>query len=194
MNSQYEMQFPFTSQREILDWENRYIEDQSEKRQRIEQTVIGFKQEIQSRFSRETPNGYLLKTELSEMGQWKHRTLPSKINQNPEGFIERITAEAFSFNDDWEKLIKLKEIHGVAQSVASVILHLYDEGDYPILDHHALRSVQITEEYVRGPEYPFWQEYVDLCRAEADRYDVSMRTLDRALWKYSESGNANRHR
>ena len=63
-----------------------------------------------------------------------------------------------------------------------------------ILDYPALSAVGITEEYVRGSEYPFWQEYVNRCRAEAERYDVSMRTLDRALWKYSESGNPRGHR
>ena len=194
MNSGYEMQFPFTTRREILYWENRYIEDQWENRQRLEQTVIGFKQNVQSRVSRETPNGYLLKVELLEMGQWKSRFLPSKMKRNPPRHVERITGKAFSLGNDWEKLIKLEEIYGVGQSVASVILHLYDEGNYPILDHHVLRSIGIREEYVRGPRYPFWQEYVNLCRIEVDRYDVSMRTLDRALWKYSESGNAQRHR
>ena len=34
MTSQQQMQFPFTTQQEILDWEARYIEEQSEKRQR----------------------------------------------------------------------------------------------------------------------------------------------------------------
>ena len=195
MNSQYEMQCPFTSQREILYWENRYIEAQSEKRRELERTVIGFKQNVLFRLSRETPKGYLLKTELLEMGGWKQRFVPSKIDQNPPEVIEKITGEVFFLNDDWEKLIKLAEkIKGVGQSVASVILHLYDSQKYPILDHHALRSVRIREEYVRGPTYPFWQEYVNLCRVVADRYDVSMRTLDRALWKYSESGNAERHR
>ena len=195
MNSQYEMQCPFTSQREILYWENRYIEAQSEKRRELEQTVIGFKQNVQFRLSRETPKGYLLKTELLEMGGWKQRFVPSKIDQNPPEVIQKITGEVFFLNDDWEKLIKLVEkIKGVGQSVASVILHLYDQKKYPILDHHALRSVKIQEEYVRGPKYPFWQEYVNLCRAVTDRYDVSMRTLDRALWKYSENGNAESHR
>ena len=126
------------------------------------------------------------------MGKWKHRALPFHIDKNPPGHVEQITAEAFSLDDDWGKLEKLISyyggLHGVRQSVASVILHLYDRKRYPILDEHALRSVEIEEEYVHGPEYPFWQEYVDLCRAKATCYDVSMRTLDRALWKFSASG------
>ena len=188
------MQFPFTTRKETLDWEARYNQNLSEKSQCREQAVIDIKEKVRSRQTSETPGGYLLKAELKEMGHWKHYTLPSKMDKNPPGDVEKITAEAFSLDDDWEKLKKLISyyggLHGVRESVASVILHLYDEGDYPILDKHALRSVGIKEEYVYGPEYPFWQEYVNLCRAEAERYDVSMRTLDQALWKYSESGTA----
>ncbi|MDE0636661.1 MAG: hypothetical protein OXI43_12550 [Candidatus Poribacteria bacterium] len=192
MASEYEMHFPFTTQKEILDWEARYIEDQSEKRQHQEQAVIDIEKAVNARKTLNTPGGYLLTDELQDMGKWKHRALPSIMDNNRPEHVEKITAEAFSPGDDWEKLKKLISyyggLQGVRQSVASVILHLYDPKKYPILDEHALRSVGIKEKYVHGPEYPFWQEYVNLCRAEAEHYDVSMRTLDRALYKYSEGG------
>ena len=189
MTSEYEMQFPFTTQEEILDWEARYIEDQSEKRQRQEQAVIDIEKAVKARKTLDTPGGYLLKDELQEMGKWKDRFVPSKIDQNPPGLIEKITGEAFGLNDNWEKLSKLTEIYGVAASVASVILHLYDEGDYPLIDVHALRSIGIDSQTINYDE-PFWRQYVNLCRAKAERYDVSMRALDRALYKYSQSGAA----
>ena len=182
MASEYEMQFPFTTRKEILDWAARYLKNLSKKDQRQEQAVIDLKEKVKSRQKSDTPGGYLLTAELKEMGGWKHWTLPSKMDKNPRGHVEKITGEAFNLDDDWEKLKKLISYYGgldgVRQSVASVILHLYDPKKYPILDEHALRSVGIKEEYVHGPKYPFWQEYVDLCRAEAERYDVSMRTLD----------------
>ena len=187
MTSQYEMQFPFTTQEEILYWETRYIEDQSEKRQRQEQAVINIKENVLARQSHETPGGYLSQPELREMAKWKDRFVPSKIDQNPPGLIERITGETFGLDDDWEKIKKLKEIYGVAESVASVILHLYNRRKYPILDVHALRSIGIDNREVNYDE-PFWRKYVNLCRAKADHYDVSMRALDRALYKYSQSG------
>ena len=185
MTSEYEMQFPFTTQKEILDWETRYIEDQSEKRQGEEQAVIDLKEKVETRKTPETPEGYLSQSELRQMAKWKDRFVPSKIDQNPPGLIEKITGEAFGLNDDWEKLSKLTEIYGVAASVASVILHLYDPKKYPILDVHALRSIGIDSQTINYDE-PFWRKYVDLCRAKAERYDVSMRVLDRALYKYSE--------
>lgn len=188
MTSQHEMIFPFTNREEILYWANRYIEDQSDNRQRQEQSVIDMKENVRSRQTDETPGGYLLKAELKEMGQWKSHYLPSKIDENSPERIKDVTGEAFGLDDDWEKLEKITEIYGVAESVASVILHLYDREKYPILDKNALRSIGINYREVNYDE-PFWRQYVTLCRAKAMRYNVSMRTLDRALWKYSASGN-----
>ena len=188
MTSQHEMIFPFTTQQEILDWEARYIGDQSEKRQCQEQAVIDIKEKVEARMTRERPGGYLCHDELHRMGCWKHRFVPSKIDENEAGYIKKITAAAFSLTDDWEKLEKLTKIYGVAESVASVILHLYDREKYPILDKHALCAIRINYRDVNYDE-PFWRKYVNLCRAKAERYDVSMRTLDRALWKYAKSGH-----
>ena len=185
MTSEYKMQFPFTTQKEILAWEARYIGDQSEKRQYQEQAVIALKEKVLTRKTPETPQGYLSQPELRQMAKWKDRFIPSKIDRNSPGLIENITGEAFSLDDDWQKLSKLTEIYGVAESVASVILHLYDEGDYPLIDVHALRTIGIDSQTINYNE-PFWREYVDFCRAAAESYDVSMRALDRALYKYSE--------
>ena len=189
MTSEYKMQFPFTTKNQILDWKAHYIEDQTEKRQHEEQTVINIIEKVKARQTRKTPKGYLLTAELREMAQWKSHFLPSKIDKNPPGLIEDVTGEAFSLDNDWEKIEKLIKIEGVAESVASVILHLYDPKKYPILDVHALNSIGIDNREVYYDK-PFWEKYVNFCRAEAKRYGVLMRTLDRALYKYSQSGTA----
>ena len=179
------MQFPFTTQNEIRNWEARYLKNQSKRRRDQEQAVIDLKEKVETRKTPETPQGYLSQSELRQMAKWKDRFIPSKIDKNRSGLIEKITSEAFGLNDDWEKIKKLKEIYGVAASVASVILHLYDPNEYPILDVHALRTLGIDNKTVNYDE-PFWRKYVNLCRAKAEHYDVSMRALDRALYKYSE--------
>ena len=176
---------PFTTQEEIHDWAARYIGDQSEKRQRQEQAVIDIKQAVNTRQTPDTPGGYLQTAELRAMAQWKSRFTPSKIDHNRPGLIEDVTREAFRLNDDWEKLEKLTEIEGVAESVASVILHLYDRKKYPILDKHALCAIGIDHRKVNY-DAPFWGQYVNICRTKAEHYDVSMRTLDRALWKFGK--------
>ena len=189
MTAEQQMLFPFTKQDEILYWAALYTKDQKPDRKRQEEDVIKIREKVEVRKKPETPGGYLTKTELMEMGGWKHRALPSKI----DGHIEKITAEAFRPGDDWEKLKKLISYYGgldgVRESVASVILHLYDQERYPILDRHALWSLTIDYKKVDYDE-PFWKRYVKFCREKAECHNVCMRTLDRALYKFSQSGAA----
>ena len=109
------------------------------------------------------------------------------MNRNSPDDIKEITGAAFHLNDDWEKLSKLMEIKGAGGKgvVASAILHLYDEGDYPIFSAYSRRALGIDQEEV---DEPLWREYVDFCRAKAECYGVSMRTLDRALYAYDAYG------
>ena len=181
MTAERKMLFPFTTRKEIIDWEAYYLKNQSKNRYVLEAAVISFRESVSER-------GYLRKAELRQIGQWKDHRLPSKLDPNPPGRIENVTAEAFRLDDDWKKLEKLTDIDGVGESVASVILHLYDPDPkkYPILDKHALRSIGIDNRKVNYDE-PFWRKYVKFCCTEAERYDVPMRTLDRALYKFSES-------
>ena len=184
MTSQHEMILPFTTKKEILDWEKCYTDDLTGAQRLVEEYLIGLKDTVRERKTPEKTGGYLLYDEFYDLFNWKLKREPRSLEKHLKIEIEAITREAFSLKKDWEKLNKLTDIHDVGRSVASAILHLCDhQKKYPILDHHALRSVGICEKYVHGPEYPFWQEYVDFCREKAKCYDVSMRALDRALWK-----------
>ena len=186
MTAERKMQFPFTNKDEILYWATLYTDGQKPKRQRQEADVIKIKCSVEDK-------GYLTRCELMEMGGWKRYTLPSQMVHNPDGHVEKITAEVFRLDDDWEKLEKLMDryegLNGVGQPVASTILHLYDPERYPVFDIHALRSIRIKKEDVEGDK-KFWEKYVKFCRAKADCHGVCMRTLDRALYKFSRSGAA----
>ena len=193
MTAERKMLFPFTNKDEILYWATLYTDAQKPKRKQKEEDVIKIRENVEGRKKPETPGGYLTKTELMEMGDWKRHTLPSQIKNNPDGHVEKITAEVFSLDDDWEKLEKLMDrcegLHGVGQPVASTILHLYDPERYPVFDIHALRSIRIKKKEVEGDK-KFWKKYVKYCQAKAECHDVCMRTLDRALYKFSQSGAA----
>ena len=130
MTSQYKMKLPFTTKEEIYDWAKRYTDRQTGAQRRVEQYLRNLKDIVQAR-------GYLLYNELYDLVYWKLKR-SRWIDKNPESCVKEITAKAFCLNDDWEKLNKLTDLKGVGESVASAILHLYDDGDYPILDQHAL--------------------------------------------------------
>ena len=186
MTAEQQMLFPFTNKDEILYWATLYTDAQKPERRCQEEEVRKIKCSVEDK-------GYLTKCELMKMGCWKRASLPRLIKNNPDGHVEKITAEVFSLDDDWEKIEKLMDrcegLDGVRQSVASTILHLYDPERYPIFDTHALRSIRIKKKDVEGDK-KFWKEYVKLCREKAKCHGVCMRTLDRALYKFSQSGAA----
>ena len=182
MTAERKMLFPFTKQDEILYWANLYTEGQSDKRKSQEADVMKIKCSVEDK-------GYLTKCELMKMGCWKRASLPRLIKNNPDGHVEKITAEVFSLDDDWEKIEKLIDIDGVGQPVASTILHLYAPERYPIFDTHALCSIRIKKKEVEGDK-KFWKEYVKFSQAKADCHGVCMRTLERALYIFSQSGAA----
>ena len=189
MPAERKMLFPFTNQDEILYWADRYTTRQSNKRRCQEKKVRKIKENVEARQTHETPGGYLTKCELLKMADWKDRFARSKIKCNSPERIEAVTREAFRPGNDWQKLEKLMALKGIGQSRASTILHLYDPKGYPIFDPHALRSIRINKDEVEGDK-KFWKEYVKLCRAKAECHGVCMRTLDRALYKFSQSGAA----
>ena len=164
----------------IYYWANRYMEYQTPKGRAREQEVIGFRDGIQER-------GYLTRYELYKVTDWILREhgedAAEPTRNNADDHIMIATRQAFAARDNWEKLRHLPPLQGVGESVASAILHLYDERPYPILTHHALWSVGLERR--QRSEHPFWPEYIVFCRDIADRNLVTMRTLDRALWRYS---------
>ena len=135
--------------------------------------------------------GYLTKQELHTIARWKSPRRAALTLENTYDFIKEITEGAFISTGDWTKLLTLTQLQGIGQPTASAILHLYDEGKYPILDIHALWSVGM--EWTARTSYPFWLDYIELCRNTANRNNVSMRELDRALWKYSADYGKTEH-
>ena len=169
---------------EIGYWANRYTERQREENRMREQHLIDLRCDVLDR-------GYLTKQELHTIARWKSPRRAALTLENTNDFINEITERAFTPADDWTKLLTLTQLQGIGQPTASAILHLYDEGDYPILDIHALWSVGM--EWTARTSYPFWLDYIELCRNTANRNNVSMRELDRALWKYSADYGKTEH-
>jgi hypothetical protein len=71
-----------------------------------------------------------------------------------------------------------------------VILHFCDRRRYPILDYRALWSVGVA----RPPAYTFefWWAYTSFTRELARSTGQDMRTVDRALWKFSKAHQTSR--
>lgn len=128
--------------------------------------------------------GYLSKSQLRLVAQWKSPRSAGHVEKNSEAFVKEITSFSLNTKDERARIEVLTLLDGVRWPSASVILHLFHEEPYPIVDYRALWSIglPVPNQY----SFIFWWPYVEYCRELAQRNSVSMRTLDRALWQFSK--------
>jgi hypothetical protein len=129
--------------------------------------------------------GYLLKPEFEKLCRWKTPRSQKRVASNPADYIEAVTQIALSSPNERLRVEVLLLLDGVSWPTASVILHFCHTEAYPILDFRALWSLGVDASTVTY-NFELWHEYTLYCRKLANEAGVSMRELDRALWKYSE--------
>jgi hypothetical protein len=103
--------------------------------------------------------------------------------RNSEAYVREVTQFALATPDEHARIEALTLLDGVLWPTASVVLHLFHEEPYPIIDVRALWSV--NEEAPAKYTFTLWYHYAEYCRNLARKQHVSMRVLDRALWQYS---------
>jgi hypothetical protein len=133
--------------------------------------------------------GYLTKSQLKKLCIWKAARSAGHVDKNSPEFVKEITSFALSASDERARIESLTLLDGVAWPTASVILHLYHKKKYPILDFRALWSAgsEVPNQYT----FQFWNDYSEFCREIANKHNINMRTLDRALWQYSKANQKN---
>ena len=127
--------------------------------------------------------GYLSKSQLSQVAWWKSPRSSPHIAKSSDEFIRDITNISLRSKHERTKIEVLTILDGVQWPTASVVLHLFHDEPYPILDSRALWSIntKVPKQYT----FSLWNECVEFCRDLSNSCKVNMRTLDRALWQYS---------
>lgn len=159
---------------EIKLWAEKYIGSPAETQ------LINLKLSVQQA-------GHITKQQLRVVAKWKSNRSAGYMERNEESYVKEITSWAFSTTEERSRIEVLTLLDGVLWPSASAILHLYHKDRFPVLDFRALWSVNENEP--KQYSFPFWWEYVEFCRDVARRNSVDMRTLDRALWQYSEEND-----
>jgi hypothetical protein len=115
---------------------------------------------------------------------WKTVRSRPKVAANTEAAVVGATGRALAAVDEASRIAALLELEGVGVPTASTLLYFAFPDDYPILDVRALESLGVKPRST----YPvsFWLEYLEACRRIARDADVSIRTLDKALWEHSK--------
>ena len=171
------------SKSKIECWANKYNVDNDASIETLVPEVI------------ERESRYLTKPELIEVSNWvlqrvgegprEYRVGLIAENNSPDN-VEEFTRNAFLSTNDSDSIYCLKNLHRVGPTIASAILHWFHERPYPTWTPHAKWSVNLNPK-LRWSSMG-WQDYVNYCRTKAEKYQVSMRTLDRA---FRECGKAN---
>lgn len=155
---------------ELANWASRYPADYDRKVERLAVRVH--------------KRGYLERDEFLAFCRWKTARSGPQCRRNAEVEVQEVTRLALSTSSERLRIESLLHLHGVSWPTASVLLHFCHREPYPILDFRALWSVGL--EVPSGYDLAFWKRYVRICRGLANRTELSMRTVDRALWQYSK--------
>lgn len=129
--------------------------------------------------------GYLTRDQLIQLAGWKSARPAKKHAQNDEQTVIEVTRLAFSIQDEHIRLGALTLLHGVRDRTASAILHFCHRDPYPLMDMRSFAALGV----VKAPYdwSSLWLPYTATCREIASSAGVSMRTLDRALWAWSDA-------
>ena len=171
----------------VTRWSQRYLDDDPAAAAKEDHLLTHVGSAVRQR-------GWYSKTELIQVGEWKARgRIRGRLAQNSDAQVKEITRTAFAAPDDRQHLI-LGTLHGVADPMASALLTIWDPKRHTVLDFRAFAALERLQR--RGllkqevPEreglYPPYPQYLDCCRSIARRLGVSLRDLDRALWKWNE--------
>jgi hypothetical protein len=141
---------------------------------------------LKTRLARRRARGrlYLTAAELRWLGDWKSPRIRPRIARNATGAVRALTEAAFVARDERLRLRLLLGLDGVGVPVASVILHFAAPARYPVYDVRVRRALRRLGLRARFPATPAgWIAYAARLRALARRRRVSLRTLDKALWR-----------
>lgn len=129
---------------------------------------------------------YLDRNHLIELGRWKSpralKQYKDRINSSER--VKEITSFALSSKDEYIRIMCPQILRGVSWGVASVILHFAYPNDYMILDFRAVWSLGWKEP--KQYSFDYWIEYINHVRKLVNGLNISLRTLDKALWQYSK--------
>lgn len=132
---------------------------------------------------------YLTREDFIKIGRWKSPRPTKHYESNSDDLVREVSQIAFGTKNEEIKIGILTLLNGCHYPLASVLLHFKYPSLYPIIDFRALWSLRGTEQKSIRYSYNFWQEYVNEIRKISKDYDVDLRTIDKALWKYSEENS-----
>ena len=177
----------------VTAWSERYLVKLSPS-QRSEEDAL-----LNDLGPRVRDRGHYTRSELESVNRWKLPTQRNRqdIARNSDAEIEMVTQEALAAAEHIQLHILVGWLHGVSDAVASALLMAPLPDQHTVIDFRAARALEALQDNgqlaLRLPWRPQEPEsgwsppylpYLDVCKRVAKHLGVSLRDLDRALWRW----------
>jgi hypothetical protein len=128
--------------------------------------------------------GHYEPDELAAVACWKTPRSQSRIASNPAADVRDITSAAFLAPERLQHRV-LTLLDGVRVPTATALLTVALPNRHTIID---VRSTEALGRLGAWDGTGGYRPYLEVCRRLASQLDVDLRTLDRALWRWSKEG------
>lgn len=144
---------------------------------------------IRSWLSEQKEPKFLNKEYFVRLGRWKTKRATKHYKTNDENEIIKITRTAYLASDESHKLNILRTLRGVGIAVAATILHYLQPDVFPIFDYHVRYALKEANLWTRDKDdasEQAWLDYLKIMRGLSDKFGVSLRDLDKAMFAYDK--------
>ena len=162
----FSLRFPTT---EISKWASKYPQDDDDG------PLTAGKKIREGDYSR---------SNLETIVRWKSPRRLGLIGRNTDSEIADALRLALSAQEIRSAFGVLMGLRGVGAPMASAILTAMDETKYTVIDYRALDALGVPDFDTNVNFYLL--HYLPECKRLATEAQVSLRTLDRALWSWSK--------
>ena len=129
--------------------------------------------------------GHFTKEQFLEVGDWKSPRSKGRMMSNPPEDVQELTRMALGCSPHL-RIRVLSVLAGVGRGIASALLTVWQPKAFTVIDWRAIESLRYFGYFSEYSDQVPYQHYLDVCCGVAKASRVDLRTLDRALWTFSQ--------
>lgn len=178
--------FPLRDRVAILDLARRYFE-------LITPSERAAEDDIERAMPEARRQGFLPKDLFVKIARWKSVRKTPDYESNSPGDVTAATRGAFAAATEDEAIAALKRLNGVALRTATALLHWMRPDSFPILDFRVVGALGEAKP-TNWEDVGFYSRISARVRDLARGHELSLRTVDRALWAWQKLDERRRRR
>jgi len=128
--------------------------------------------------------------DLEWIVRWKTSRSIGYFNRNDPDTVDKVLERVVETSSTRRKIRMLIDLSGIRVKMSSAFLLFMDPKEYTVLDWRVANVLTdegiLNQKISDDASIDEYIEYLQACRSTAERFGVSLRQLDRALWVLGE--------